>query len=99
MEKKVTCDFCGRTNAKWEDIYEGGGLFSSAKKVGRKEVIEKTHKFYRCPNCGRFYCENCKKKKFSLGSVIKLPFSILTFGAVDVLKVVCLKCGKSLRKI
>ena len=73
MKTKVACSFCGATNTKWESIYSSGGLFGiGSQKIGEKEVIgENSSTFYRCTNCGRFFCRThytsmCCRKEVSL---------------------------------
>jgi hypothetical protein len=47
---------------------------------------------YRCVNCGTYLCQGCVDKKYNFASLIRLPFSVATLGAVDVKKRQCLKC-------
>ncbi len=69
---KIECDFCGKTNTKFEPQYVSSGPFGlGSTKVGEREVVDEYSKpFYRCVGCGRFYCEEhhssvCFKKESS----------------------------------
>ena len=55
---------------------------------------------WRCPDCGATLCDKCCEKEFTDSSWAKAPLTVLSFGKVNTLKRVCLKCGsKRLRRI
>ncbi len=70
---KYECCFCGNTNTKIESVYESSGFLGlSQNKIGEKEIIDERISFYRCVDCGRFYCEQhyqllCNKVKKEKG--------------------------------
>ena len=70
---KYECSFCGKTNTKWEGVYESSGFLGLGEtKIGEKEVMNDEEVFYRCVSCGRFYCKEhyeniCKKTRQEKG--------------------------------
>jgi ribosomal protein S27E len=61
---KLQCEFCGKTNTKFEPQYASSGFLNlGSTKVGEREVVDwKAEPFYRCVGCGRILCEDCNYK-------------------------------------
>jgi hypothetical protein len=73
---KIQCSCCGNTNTKFEAEYVPSGFLGlSSTKVGEHEVINtNAGAYYRCIDCGRFYCSSCYDKtccKSALGFISK----------------------------
>jgi len=58
---KIQCEFCGKTNTKFDSQYVSSGLLGlGSTKIGEREVVDKyADSFYRCVGCGRILCESC----------------------------------------